>query len=380
MTNTFFKWDEYLMTGYEKIDQQHKGLIHLINDALQLCFNSTSISKEKVESLFSELLNYTVEHFETEKKIMMEYNIDWQHTVPHFEAHEEFGNKIKWMSVKADEYTDVKKLTEVIEFLIRWLAYHILNMDKSLIRQVDAIRSGKLSPSLAFNQEEVMNENNTEPLLKALKSLFYLVSEKNKELSEANRMLEFKVKERTKALEDANNRLETITMIDELTKLWNRRYAFIELERLVSNYKRYHTEFSILFLDLDNFKGVNDQYGHEQGDLVLKWVASYLEKNLRKGDIPCRLGGDEFVIICTNCDENAAFELGCKLINQLGGEVSDEIKAIWKPSFSIGVAEFDERIDSQSNLLKKADDAMYQSKQNGRNTVQKYSDLRSKTI
>ena len=87
-------------------------------------------------------------------------------------------------------------------------------------------------------------------------------------------------------------------MQDELTGLFNRRYAINAIDQLIGNWKRYGATFSVLFIDVDKFKSVNDNYVHEYGDRVLKWVANFFKNNIRETDIACRLGGDEFLIIC----------------------------------------------------------------------------------
>ena len=123
-----------------------------------------------------------------------------------------------------------------------------------------------------------MVESNTEPLLKALKALYNLVSEKNKELEQKNKELEEKVINRTKELTDANTKLEKLSLVDELTGLYNRRFVIMEIEKQIYNWNRYKVHFSLIYVDADKFKGVNDNFGHEKGDFVLKWVADFFKK------------------------------------------------------------------------------------------------------
>ena len=93
----------------------------------------------------------------------------------------------------------------------------------------------------------------------------------------------------------ANEKLEKISVIDELTKLNNRRFFMSELEKKIYNWQRYQEPFSLIYLDADKFKSVNDNYGHDIGDYVLKWISNFLQHNIRKTDIACRLGGDESI-------------------------------------------------------------------------------------
>ena len=362
MLKTYFQWDSDLKTGMKSIDDQHKGLVEIINESLQMCFHSQKISESKIKETYSKLTLYVAEHFENEENMMEFYKIDLRHKSIHYEAHMEFKKNVSQLFSDLSLLTNVDKFSEVIEFLIRWLAYHILNMDKSLVRQIDLISNEDMLPLYAYEKEQQVIENASEPLLKALKALFYLVSEKNKELVQINSELEEKVKQRTESLLLANEKLEQLSVRDELTGLFNRRYAMYEIEHMIENYQRYHKLFSLLYIDLDKFKSVNDNYGHEFGDRVLKWISKYLKDSVRKADIVCRLGGDEFLIICDSSSEDNALNLGDKLNKEFEKYGEEEIMEFWKPSLSIGVGEIDGACQTVTDILKKADDAMYKAK------------------
>lgn len=365
MRKTYFQWDSYLKTGMKSIDDQHKGLVEIINETLQMCFNNQEISELKIKEIYSKLTLYVTEHFENEENLMNFYKIDIRHKDLHYEAHMDFKNNVSLLFSDISLLTDVDKFGEVIEFLIRWLAYHILSMDKSLVRQIDLIKKENISQQNAYEKEQQLVESSSEPLLHALKSLFYLVSEKNKELTKINSELEEKVKQRTESLLKANEKLEQLSVRDELTGLFNRRYAMYEIEQMIANYKRYNETFSLLYIDLDKFKSVNDNYGHEFGDRVLIWIAKYLESSVRKTDIVCRLGGDEFLIICGFSSKEDALNLGNKLNKEFENYSNDEIFKYWKPSLSIGVAEIDCACKTVTDILKNADEAMYKAKIQG---------------
>lgn len=365
MRKTYFQWDSDLKTGMKSIDDQHQGLVEIINETLQMCFNNQKISESRIKEIYSKLTLYVIEHFENEENLMNFYKIDTRHKDVHYEAHMDFKNNVSQLFSDISLLTDVDKFGEVIEFLIRWLAYHILNMDKSLVRQIDLIQDENISPQNAYEKEQQLVESSSEPLLKALRALFYLVSEKNKELTKINSELEEKVKQRTESLLKANEKLEQISVRDELTGLFNRRYAMYEIEQMIANYKRYNKTFSLLYIDLDKFKSVNDNYGHEFGDRVLIWIAKYLESCVRKTDIVCRLGGDEFLIICGFSSKENALNLGSKLNKKFENYNNDEIFKYWKPSLSIGVGEIDCACKTVTDILKNADEAMYKAKIEG---------------
>ena len=369
MTNIFFQWDSHFVTGHTTIDQQHYGLIESINNLMKLSFQTEDLEDRDLEDLKKSLTHYTLDHFQTEERLMQEYSVDPRHKEAHENVHKDFANKISTYFQSPVNLKSQSGLGEINEFLIRWLAYHILSMDKSLVRQIDKIKNKKMDPKEAYDKELKDCDSNTEPLLKALKSLILLVSQKNKELEIINEGLELKVKERTQDLEEANHRLEELSLRDELTGLPNRRFVTREIEKLIHHRERYGTLFSVLFIDLDKFKAVNDDYGHEYGDEVLKWVSSFMNEHTRKNDLACRLGGDEFVIIAPHCNGHDTLIMAEKLLDLISNLKDHEKPPYWAPSFSLGVIEMDDSIDSVSDLLTKADAAMYESKRSGGKSV-----------
>ena len=367
MGKTYFEWSVDFETGNKLIDEQHLSLVELINELIKIDLNADSSASKKIDAINQKLNDYVLQHFKTEENLMKEYCIDQRHVKAHLLMHQEFIEKVDQNYAKGAWFSENKNMTEFIEYLIRWLAYHILNTDKSLFRQIDYIEKSKLSPKRAYDIDVKKIECATEPLLKALKALYYLVSEKNKELEDKNRELEKKVEKRTKDLLAANEKLEKISVIDELTKLNNRRFFMSELEKKIYNWQRYQEPFSLIYLDADKFKSVNDNYGHDIGDYVLKWISNFLQHNIRKTDIACRLGGDEFVVICQRCGRNEAIHVGKKIYVKCKNENNEEIVKYWKPSLSIGIASVDESIHSVEDMVRRADSAMYQSKKLGGN-------------
>ena len=365
MDNKYFEWDQDFILDIEDIDQQHYALVETINKSLQLSLSNEEIQLHKIKDIHDHLLNYTVDHFKTEEALMKTSRIDFRHLKEHVMVHREFITRVKAFFEDLNKLKNPAALSQVNEFLIRWLAYHILNMDKGMARQIKLIVEGGLSPKDAYEKEVDYVETSTEPLLKALRALFNLVSQKNKELERKNQELEKKVILRTQALEMANQRLERISMEDELTKLPNRRYVMQMLDDQISYFSRYQTPFSILFVDVDKFKTVNDTYGHDYGDQVLIWIGAYLKNNSRKSDKACRLGGDEFTIICPNTRLDEAMVLAKKLNQTCKTIAKTDGLGFWDPSISIGVTMMDDQIKSASDLLKKADEAMYEAKKVG---------------
>ncbi|MBM7562995.1 GGDEF domain-containing protein [Fusibacter tunisiensis] len=364
MGKYLLKWDHDFDTGNLVIDSQHFNLVKTINELFEISVNNKSISIELINIIKNDLSKYINEHFKTEEELMIRYSVDLRHSDEHFKLHKEFSNEVSKFISNRTNLESPAKLNEVMEYLIRWLAYHILNTDKSLVRQIHSISNDKMSPSVAYDMEEEMDESSTEPLLKALKVLYRLVSKKNKEIEKKNLELEYKVKARTEELRKSNEQLKQMLLQDLLTGLPNRRFVMEEVQKLILNWERYETIFSVLFIDIDKFKEVNDKFGHDKGDLVLKILADFLCHNIRKTDIACRLGGDEFVIICSHTDQEGVIKIGQNL-NQKIKKIDDHVVEFWEPSLSIGIATINEEIKTASDLLKIADSAMYISKKSG---------------
>jgi len=260
------------------------------------------------------------------------------------------------------------QLRTLAEYLVRWLAFHILDVDQSMARQVHAIEGGA-SPEYAFEQDEQFTRGRTQPLMTALSGLFHAVSTRNQELRELNHQLESRVAERTVELEEANRRLQILATQDELTGLPNRRFAMLTLERLWEERARYGGELSVLLLDADGFKQVNDRFGHPQGDTMLRVLAKRLRDSVRGSDVVCRLGGDEFVVICPRCDRFATAVVARRILESSKPLLTSEGKECWKGAVSIGLAEADGTMSRVEELLAAADRALYLVKRAGGGSV-----------
>ncbi len=160
--------------------------------------------------------------------------------------------------------------------------------------------------------------------------------------------------------------IEKFSVTDQLTQLYNRHYLeksfLIEIERS----KRYSTTLSLILLDIDYFKSVNDTFGHDVGDETLKTVAQILQKSVRKTDVVGRWGGEEFIIITPNTTISQTQILAEKI--RLAVE-SYEFKTIKHTTISLGVSEY-MIDDTKERFVQKADIALYQAKKNGRNKVE----------
>ena len=163
-------------------------------------------------------------------------------------------------------------------------------------------------------------------------------------------------------------KVRSLAIHDGLTGLYNYRYFWEVLHREVELARRYHRLLSLLFLDIDDFKKVNDTLGHRVGDLVLKALGSHLQEAVRHADLVCRYGGEEFVVLLAETGTEQALISGERLrlgISQITVELPQEKLHF---TVSIGVAELNPGMDGD-DLVKAADVALYRAKQAGKNRV-----------
>lgn len=163
---------------------------------------------------------------------------------------------------------------------------------------------------------------------------------------------------------------------DHLTSLPNRTLFNDRLQESFKQARRLSTSFALLFIDLDHFKPVNDGYGHEAGDLVLKVISQRMQSALREMDTVARLGGDEFGVLLYDIEKSDVHCLADKLLRVISGPIpyGDEMLSI---SASIGIAFYSEKAKDAKELINQADEAMYYAKAAGRNNYRCYDEPRT---
>jgi two-component system cell cycle response regulator len=166
-----------------------------------------------------------------------------------------------------------------------------------------------------------------------------------------------------------NRRLEMMANTDILTGLPNRRYALSRLEQEWDSAQRYSRPLSVLMLDLDYFKSINDTLGHDAGDIVLAHAAKLLKATARTSDIACRLGGEEFLVIAPNTDASAALLLAERIRSAIQSHQPKDLALPRPMTVSIGVAGSVGGKPGWNELIKLADQALYKIKAGGRNAV-----------
>lgn len=163
-------------------------------------------------------------------------------------------------------------------------------------------------------------------------------------------------------------------ILDPLIGIYNRRHLNLKLAEEIERAHRYNFQLSMLLLDIDHFKNVNDTYGHYIGDLVLKSLGHLLLKNVRKTDIVARYGGEEIAIIAPHTSVPTAADLAERLRQVVETSVmvpadEQEDRQAVSISVSIGVAGLDQKIVDRQSLIERTDEALYKAKQKGRNRV-----------
>lgn len=165
-----------------------------------------------------------------------------------------------------------------------------------------------------------------------------------------------------------SEKLESMAFFDPLTKLYNRRYFLVKLEDTIVYAKRNNQIFCIAFLDIDDFKVINDIKGHHIGDQVLQQVSNLLKESIREVDTISRWGGEEIVILFSKIDINNAQSIAEKLRVILENNIKIQELLSYNLTASIGLTQFKEE-DTIDSIIKRSDDAMYLSKNNGKNKI-----------
>jgi diguanylate cyclase (GGDEF)-like protein len=163
-----------------------------------------------------------------------------------------------------------------------------------------------------------------------------------------------------------------LSITDPLTELMNRRHFFeaakIELERI----HRYRRTLSIMMIDIDHFKNINDEHGHAAGDIALREAAARIKHSVRTVDVVARYGGEEFIVLMPETTLQEAFQVAERVRKSVSDDpIEDNSVEVWA-TLSIGVAEMDDQSSDIDTLIRYADQALYAAKAAGRNRVESY--------
>ncbi len=245
---------------------------------------------------------------------------------------------------------------------------------KSIVDSLNSLGESETAIVDSLNQhvmgiEDIIKLDNidqiTERLAQLSKDLRRTINRVKREIGRTRSELE-----RTKGeLETLRKQLEKYreqSIIDELTKVLNRRGIMDVLSREMARSRRFNTPLSVIILDIDDFKKVNDTYGHLVGDKVLQAVASIVKENLRATDVVGRYGGEEFLVVLPDTDAEGARVVAEKLRKAIEKKVYKYKDKTFKVTVSLGVAQMREG-DTPESLINRADRALYLSKSAGKN-------------
>jgi len=164
-----------------------------------------------------------------------------------------------------------------------------------------------------------------------------------------------------------NKKLHQKSICDPMTDLYN-------YEHFESRLKKEELPYTLMMLDIDNFKKINDHYGHQVGDEVIKYLSKRLKNNLKNTDIICRYGGDEFIIALLNCDINKSNDIAKKIKTKINNKYKTKNNDLINITTSIGIYEPDSK-DTIRSMVYKVDQALYQAKDNVKNTIINYNKI-----
>lgn len=233
---------------------------------------------------------------------------------------------------------------------------------EDLAKAAYAVQKGKTDVN--FEQKTSIRE--IRGLSQSLKSMTDTLLLQKKQLIESNLNLEEKVQARTYDLEVANEELEKLSHFDFLTGLHNRRKFSEYIEYLFKQLKRNQQPYTVMMIDIDYFKKVNDNYGHEMGDHVLKRVAQILIESIRQTDFVARLGGEEFIVVLPSTTLDGATLVAEKIRQSVERSTIIENHPL---TISIGISVASEHDLKANDTVLRADKCLYLAKEQGRNRI-----------
>jgi len=200
-----------------------------------------------------------------------------------------------------------------------------------------------------------------------------IVKEKNNlvvELLESKKLLEHYSNNLEAIVEQRTEILKWLAITDPLTGLYNRRYFMEQLEQEFKRSRRYERDISLLMIDIDFFKRINDTFGHQTGDLVLRKISSIIESQLRDADLAFRFGGEEFMVILPETALQDASNVAERMRTEIMHSYYHHDESEFNVTVSIGIISVKcNQVESIDSLIKKVDDNLYMAKRSGRNQI-----------
>lgn len=250
--------------------------------------------------------------------------------------------------------------------LARWITKPINSLATSANSVTRNNFVGEISEITGSAPKEIVQLGNT------IRTLISGLRTSKANVDELNEKLQIKVDEATRELISTNRKLEKIAETDFLTGLANRRFFEAELEGAIDDFKTIQQTSALLYIDLDNFKLINDTYGHVVGDAVLQKITGQIKECTDEKDLVARLGGDECAVLIRNSDEQSAMHKADKICRSVSEFREDWNSHQIRLTVSIGMLMIDSEDLTRVEVLRQADASCYLSKVNGGNSVWKY--------
>ncbi|MFH1855674.1 MAG: diguanylate cyclase [Candidatus Omnitrophota bacterium] len=287
------------------------------------------------------------------------------------EARGEVIINIKYPATENDVY---KFKTRIVE-AFNELTNKVVLKDEVLFNQNDSITIA--APKVGDGSDDILSSFQAHLLHNAERVLGLLAishSRKDAFTKEDLKLFSIITQRSIPAINNAalHRKIKELSNRDDLTGLYRYGYLQEQLERELTRAERYKNSLGIIMLDIDNFKQINDLYGHHQGDVVLRELSSILNKICRNVDIITRYGGEEFVVILPETDKDGAFYLAERIRRvvknySFSSAAPDTVPGPVKITISLGVVSYPATASSKEELLKKVDAALYQAKKDGKN-------------
>jgi len=226
-----------------------------------------------------------------------------------------------------------------------------------------------LNPETAAVQQYVQQSDEVDSLMQSFSRMLATIEQQAADVNEYARRLDTAYKD----LESTSAQLKEFSFKDEVTGLYNRRFFSIRLEEEVSRYRRFNHPVSVVLLDLDGFKAVNDELGHGAGDETLRAMADILLKQSRGINVICRYGGDEFAVLLVETSKSGARLYADRIRYVLSTWTFSHGRRV---TASFGIASLPEDVaPAADELIRAADEALYAAKRAGKNRVSVHEDI-----
>jgi len=331
----FIKWNSDFNTGFDDIDKDHRKLFGIFN-AFYAAIGEQNVSYKTILPFINDVLKYTRYHFETELKLMNEWS--YSNVGLHSRMHRKFSSFVKRASILAVS-NPAEVSNQLIGLLEQWLLYHIIGVDAAMVREIRSLRAGETIP--AKTESAKMQDR-----------IFYDIISINERLIS-----------RTFDILEQNKNLKSEILRDSLTNLHNRSALIDYLSMDIARTRRNDGMMAVGIIDIDDFKLINNTWGHEAGDRLLLKFAKRLELEMRESDFLARISGDEFVVLINDIDRHQPISQITQIANNLHKAVESPFEitrdAQTEVSVSMGLALFPADASETDELMRLADKAMY---------------------